>query len=129
MAKKRQTQKRDKRRARRTQIETHESRTADAVTVAWMLTALATLAAELFALLGWIAVAVAARSGQVPREFVMLPVLLTFIALVTGLVCLLLIPVTHRVRNTPPPRSVTIFAAVVGIMPSIVVLVTFLLKD
>lgn len=129
MAKKRQTQKRDKRRARRTQVETNESRTADAVTVAWMLTALATLAAELFALLGWIAVAIAARGGQVPKEFVMLPALLTFIALVTGLVCLLLIPVTHRVRNVPPPRSVTIFAAFVGIMPTIVVLVTLLLKD
>ena len=129
MGKKRQTQKRDKRRPRHSQVETGESRTADAVTVAWMLTALATLAAELFALLGWIAVAIAARSGKVPQEVVMLPVLLTFIALVTGLVCLLLIPVTHRVRSVPPPRSVTVFAAVVGIMPSIVVLVTLLLKD
>lgn len=128
MAKKRQIQKRDKRRACRAPVETNESRTADAVTVAWMLTALATLAAELFALLGWVAVAIAARGGQVPQEFVMLPALLTFIALVTGLVCLLLIPVTHRVRSVPPPRSVTIFAAAVGIMPTVVVLVTFLLK-
>lgn len=93
-----------------------------------MLTALATLAAEFFALLGWAAVAIAARSDKVPAEFVMLPVLLTFIALVTGLVCLLLIPVTLRVRKTPPPRSVTLFAAVVGITPSIIVLVMLILK-
>lgn len=94
-----------------------------------MLTALATLAAELFALLGWGAVAIAARHGEVPTAIVMLPVMLTFIALVTGLICLLLIPITHRVRRVPPPRSVTLFAAVVGITPIVVILVTSLLKN
>lgn len=128
MAKARQSKSRDHRRARRKRVETNETRTAEAVTVAWMLTALATLAAEFFALLGWVAVAITARSGKVPVEFAMLPALLTFISLVTGLICLLLIPVTHRVRKVPPPRSVTIFVAVVGITPTVVVVVMALLN-
>lgn len=129
MPKAQQSKQRDRRRARRKRVETGETRTAEAVTVAWMLTALATLAAEFFALLGWAAVAVTARSGKVPVEFAMLPALLTFIALVTGLICLLLIPLTHRVRRVPPPRSVTVFAAVVGITPTVVVIVMALLNN
>ena len=94
-----------------------ESRAAEAVTVAWMLSVLATAAADVGALLLWLL----GRFWPVPagreQAWIFLPLLLAFMAAITGLVCLLLIPVVYRVRRDPPPLAITIFAAVASAIP------------
>ncbi len=46
-----------------------------------------------------------------------LPGMILFVAIITGIICLVLAPVVYRVRRVPPPRSVTIFAVAVGLTP------------
>lgn len=96
-----------------------ESRAAEAVTVAWMLSTLATFAAELAAGAAW-AVVGPAVDDQLASPLSGLPRLLLLIAAVTGSVSLLLAPITYRVRLVSPPRAITIIAVLVGIAPLIV---------
>ncbi len=96
-----------------------ESRTAEAATVAWMLSLLATLAAE--------GVGVGSRvwfvlAGPSERARV-LSVTFLLIALLAGLITLALTPITLKVRRVAPPRSMVTIALVVGCLP----LLTFLL--
>jgi hypothetical protein len=44
-----------------------------------------------------------------------------FAALATGLLCLAFTPLALRVRKTPPPRSITVAAVVIGVLPMVVV--------
>jgi hypothetical protein len=96
-----------------------ESRAAEAVTVAWMLSTLATFAAELAAVAAW-AVVGPAVDDQLASPLSVLPRLLLLIAAVAGSVSLLLAPITYRVRLVSPPRAITIIAVLVGIAPLIV---------
>jgi hypothetical protein len=82
----------------------------------WMLTAVATLAAQL--------VAVAARVAQVfftapdaPPVARILPSWFLFCAAVTGLVCLTLTPIVYVMRRRPPPTPVTIATIVICLFP------------
>ena len=90
--------------------ESDESRGAVALTVAWMLSLLATLLAIITSLASRAFVA----WWDVPREppglLVELPELLQFIGAITGTLCLVLTAVAYRVRRHPPPRSITILA-------------------
>lgn len=93
-----------------------ESRAAEATTVAWMLTAMATIGAILLA--GTVRLAtrfLAADATGAGLRF--LPDLLIFTSLVTGILCLCLTVVVYRVRKTPPPSSVTIAAVLIGLSP------------
>jgi hypothetical protein len=94
-----------------------ESRGGEALTVFWMITAMATLvgvaASALAALLRrfWI-------NGEEERfSLTMLPGVLLFTALVTGTLCLILIPIVFRVRREPPPRTVLWTAVLLGFTP------------
>lgn len=102
--------------------ETGEDRRADAVTVIWMLTAVATLAAVAVAGIARLFVLAQGAAGLAPLARV-LPGWFLFCGTVTGLLCLALTPVVYAVRKTKPPRSVTIVAVVIGILPLLVLVI------
>ena len=96
-----------------------ESRTAEAATVAWMLSLLATLAAEV---VGVGARVILILLGPSERARVLSATFL-LVALLAGLITLALTPITLKVRRVAPPRSLVTIALVVGCLP----LLTFLL--
>lgn len=85
-----------------------------------MLTVMATFAAEFLSLAVYIIVRYVAHDVGWPKQAQILPPLLLFIALITGLISLLLIPLVYQFRSSPPPGSITTVAAVVGAAPLIV---------
>jgi hypothetical protein len=103
--------------------ETGEERSADAATIAWMLSAIATLAAELVAGLAAVVNWLAGDSDKLPAVSRVLPSWFLFCAVVTGLLCLVLTPLVHKIRRQPPPRSVTITAVVIGLVPLVTLIV------
>lgn len=103
-----------------------ESRQSLAVTVAWMLALLVTLAAEAIA----IPAAILARANPPPPgpglSAVHVANLFLFVALVTGLVAAGLVPLVYRVRTVPPPQSIAIVALVAGAVPPITMVIRWL---
>jgi len=100
-----------------------ESRAADAVTVAWMLTLTATLLAELVAAAGWMFLRIVGWEPEKAGPIAALPELLLVIAALTGAVCVLLVPVTYKVRQQPPPLPISVAAVVIGLAPWLVIAV------
>ena len=118
----------NRRSAEQRRKEPEETRGAEFVTVAWMLSTLVTLAALVVAGAGWLLILLIVDADEITRQTVLLPALLLYLALITGIVCLILSPLAHRVRRVPPPRSVTIVAAVVGTAPLVALLLISLLS-
>jgi Na+-driven multidrug efflux pump len=94
-----------------------EERSAELVTVAWMLCTLLTcvtvtlhLASQIY--LGW-------NRGELAERHPLtsLLIVLNFIALFAGLLTLVLIPAVHKLRKTKPPVEITFFALLVGALP------------
>jgi hypothetical protein len=48
---------------------------------------------------------------------------LLFVAMTTGMVCLALTPLVYRIRETPPPRAITVGAVMIGLSPIVVLVV------
>lgn len=97
--------------------EEEHSRGVEAATVFWMLTAVATLAAEgvagaAFLFLRWFPL-----NPQIPTALNALPGVLLLTALVTGTLCLAMTEVVRRLRRTPPPLSITGTAVAIGVSP------------
>lgn len=94
-----------------------ESRGSVAITVSWMLTLFATSGALLLAAISFLL----ARWLQIPARpasvFTMLPGLMTVIAAVTGILCLVLTLAVYRVRRDSPPIAITVAAVFVSIVP------------
>jgi hypothetical protein len=105
-----------------------ESRAAEAVTVFWMLTMMATLGAELVSLVSYALIARAEDPATLPLALRMLPGLLQMTALVTGLLCLLLTPVAYKLRRVPPPGGVLVIAVAVGAFPLVTLLLMQLIR-
>lgn len=99
-----------------------ESRGAVAVTVAWMLLALSTLAAQVVALAVWLFARTVGIPGR-PNYLMLVPTTLMMVALLAGILVLVLTPLTYRVRRSRPPLSITIGAIVIALFPLVVVLV------
>jgi hypothetical protein len=97
-----------------------ESQSAEAVTVGWMLSALAAVAAQAVG----IALQLALRSRselqwlQVPARTIL------FVAFVAGVATLALTPLVLKLRRAAPPRPILLAALVAGAMP----LLTMFLK-
>lgn len=104
-----------------------ESRSAVAVTVAWMLSLLVTLAAELIA----IPAAIIARINPPPPgqglSLHHVADLFLFVSLVTGLICAGFVPLVYRVRAAPPPRAIVITALVAGAIPLVTIFIRWLM--
>ena len=103
-----------------------ESRPAEVVTVAWMLSMLVTVAAELLGGAVWVALALA-DSGGVALPVLLIPSLMLFIATVTGFLCLVLTKPVYRLRRVPPPSPITKFGIIVGVLPLVAWLITMVL--
>lgn len=52
---------------------------------------------------------------------------LLFVALATGLLCLVFTPLAYRVRQIPPPRAVAIAAVLIGALPIVTLAVLALI--
>ena len=104
-----------------------ESRQSVAVTVAWMLSLLVTLAAEIIA----IPATIIAKANPQPLGEGLTTAhvadLFLFVSLVTGLFTAALVPLVYRVRAVPPPQSITIAALVAGAVPPITMVLRWLL--
>ena len=85
-----------------------------AITVAWMLCLMATACALLAAATAQVSRWVLAPNNETAAFFL---VLMLSIASVTGLLTLTLTAVALKVRQTPPPRIVTVTAIVMGTVP------------
>jgi RsiW-degrading membrane proteinase PrsW (M82 family) len=104
-----------------------ESRGVVGLTVAWMLTCMCTAASLAVAaairliLLATPAVEPANHPWNVIAGMVLL------VAVVSGLMCLGLTSLVLRLRGSPPPRSVTVFAVVVSLAPLVWLVATALI--
>jgi hypothetical protein len=114
-------QRREQKQSRRSATAPVEARSAEAVTVGWMLTTLATVAAQI---VGGITLVVAAMADDPQRAPLLLrvaPGLMMFISVVTGLVGLALVPVVLRLRLTPPPRPIIVGVILINLSPLVIV--------
>jgi len=84
----------------------NERRPGDIITVAWMVSVMATTACGGVALLLWSL----AQIRPVGPGALLFAALLHFSALVSAIVSLVLLGVVLKVRNEPPPAPVTYFA-------------------
>ncbi len=92
-----------------------EERSAEAITVLWMLTAVACLAAQMVA---WGTGALRAWSSSWQQIIgPLVPGWFSFCALVTATICLILTPVVWYVRRVKPPMSILLPVIVIGIVP------------
>jgi len=97
-----------------------EERRAEAATIGWMLSTLATLAAMVCSLGAYLLVR---PMDKPPLALAVLPGLLLVIAAVAGLVVLGLTPVVLKLRKTRPPPLITRGAMLVGAAPSMLLVV------
>jgi len=99
-----------------------ESRSAVAANVAWMLALMSTLIAEAIGLMcRWY------TSFVEPVELLtLLSGILLLVAVVSGTVTLLMIPVVYSFSKTRPPMFITQVAVIAGVLPLAVVVVQFL---
>jgi hypothetical protein len=112
-----------KRKQRRAEAESTsatpaESPSSKGVTVFWMTSLLATVLSQIVAL----ALRLLLLLGSAP-PLLLLSNVMQLVAVVTGVVCLLVTPIVYRVRDTPPPRAITQFAVVAGLLPIVVLIV------
>ena len=112
---------------RRVEPAAPESRAAEATTVAWMLTTLATLGAETIALIGWAVLAFVPGGDRAPPQLLALPPLMLLTASMTGMFGLLLAGVVHRIRAVPPPKAITVASVAISVLP-VLVAIAFVLR-
>ena len=105
-----------------------ESRAAVSLTVVWMLTCLATAAALAVVVALRLVMATFPGPAGGAHPLAQMASVLTFVAVVTGVMCLALTPLALRTRKTPPPRSVTVTALVIGALPILVLIVGAILN-
>jgi hypothetical protein len=94
-----------------------EDRGSVALTVVWMLTALATAAAMIVVAGLRVFLWQYPPEGDQTQPIQLMPGLFLIVALTTGLLCLILTPVVHRFRVVAPPRQVSVVAVVVSLLP------------
>jgi hypothetical protein len=100
-----------------------EDRRSEAVTVAWMLAIIATLGAEI---VGGVSLLVTSDWNASAETRSLLPGLMLFIAVVTGVICLLLTPLVHRFRRDPPPAPIQYVAVTASVLPILVAIMMLL---
>ena len=91
-----------------------ETRAAEAVTVAWMLAATATLMGSLAGLALWLFLR-GVESAE--TETNILPLVMLFAARLSSLIALALTPAAYRVRKVKPPKLVTCAVLLIVALP------------
>jgi hypothetical protein len=95
----------------------NETRVADAMTVGWMLTVMTALVCQA----GLVGVRALEHYQPDVESLPLLGELMLFAALAFGVISLLLAPIVLRLRRTPVPPGITIFAVAVGLTPLAIV--------
>ena len=95
----------------------HDPRAVEALTVGWMLSLLACLVSELGAVVGFVVVAAVGGAEQMPGLWALAPLVMAFIAWVTGTCCLVLTVIAGRMRRTAAPALVVRVAWIAGLLP------------
>jgi hypothetical protein len=97
--------------------DANETRVAETMTVGWMLTVMTALVCQA----GLVGVRVLELYQPDLDSLGALGELLLFAALVFGAISLMLAPIVLRLRRTPVPPGITIFAVAVGLTPLAIV--------
>ncbi len=92
-----------------------QQRTSEFITVGWMLTTLATLAAEILALL--ISIFLHWSEADWPAGIRALPNLMLIVAGLSGIIGLILCAVASKMREVPAPRAVTQGSIFICLLP------------
>lgn len=119
MSKRRQQRRRKKQQPKEVAPLTPQQRTAEFITVGWMLTTLATAMAEVAGLVSKFTLAWS--DAKWPVQIQALPDLMLAIACLSGTVGLILCWVTTRISQVPAPRAVTHGSIFICLIPWIVV--------
>jgi hypothetical protein len=98
-----------------------ESRAAVALTVVWMLTCMSTAVGLVLVLVLRLLMAQFPVAAGGVHPLGQMAAVLLFVTIATGLLCLVFTPLAIRVRQTPPPRSITIAAVIIGLLPIVVI--------
>lgn len=93
-----------------------DQRRGDAVTVAWMLTAVFALAGEIVTILGLASIQFEMGLGD-DRLVRLVSQMAMLIAVVAAVACLALIPLVYRFRDDPPPEAVTYGTLLIAAAP------------
>lgn len=101
-----------------------ETRGAVAVTVAWMLTLMATLLAVAGTILTRLLASWAKPEAGEPNLLLVLPGLLLFTGIVSGSICLALTVAANRLRRRAPPRAITVFAVAACVLPWVLLILS-----
>lgn len=116
MSRKRQRAKRK----RTTPASIKESRTAEVTTVAWMLSSLTALMCLVASLLVLLFTDTAADEIEHVLLGQLFGRLMMFAALITSMIGLILLPITIRIRRSPPPRAIILSCLGICTLPLIV---------
>lgn len=109
-------------------IDTDEgasSRAAEAMTVAWMLSFMASILGEAGTLISAGLLLALGQGKDTPGLLTMIPGVLWFVSIVTGTCCLVLTVVVCRIRAVTPPVNLVRAAVVVGLFPWLAILLTW----
>lgn len=97
-----------------------ETRGAVSLTIAWMLTCLSTAVAVLLVISLHLLVLAFPAQTESTHPLAKIAGVFLFVALLTGLLCLIFTPLTLFARRRSPPRSITTGAVLIGLSPLIV---------
>ncbi|MFI4875153.1 MAG: hypothetical protein ACIALR_07440 [Blastopirellula sp. JB062] len=91
-----------------------DSRTADSMTIFWMLCGVTTLLAEIaiIGLLGYVW-----ASDQPSMQLEAIAMLLLMVSMVTGTISVLLIPIVLQQRRAAPPKAIVRGMLIIGLLP------------
>ena len=90
-----------------------EPQAVELVTITWMMATLTVLMCEV----GSIIVRLIVHRGTSAATLELFGGILTFAAIVIGLVVVILTPLVIRLRQTPPPPGIVVFAVAVALSP------------
>ena len=92
-----------------------------------MLTCLSTAAALLIVYGLWLLARLFPPAADRTHPFTSIAAVLLLVAVATGVLCLLFTPLAARVRQTAPPRSITISAVLIGLAPLVTIVAKVLI--
>jgi heme/copper-type cytochrome/quinol oxidase subunit 2 len=110
--------KRQHRQTRNQQARPYDQRRGDAITVAWVISAIACGLAGVISGIGIFLTRDAQPGGQ-PTLWETLTPLMLFIAATTGLIVCCLTPLVYIFRRAPPPIAITVLTLAVALFPFI----------
>ena len=105
-------------------VEAAESRSALSATVAWTLSLMSTLVAEVIGFLSRLYT----KMVEPNDLLTVMGAIMLFVALVAGVVTLVLTPVVLKLAKKRPPNVIVQLACIAGALPIVVILIQYLVN-